>query len=93
MKEHEQALRAVRSYERNRRLIPKVEERLQKARGILEAFLLRSGQDQARLGDYQIERKENGDLAITKLPPEGWEQLEFDHSGFKKDRPSPPARE
>ena len=92
MKEHEQAIRAVRSFERNRALLPKTEERLQKARGILEAYLLRSGQDQARLGGYQVERNENGDLVVTKLPPDGWEQLELEHAELRRrTRQNPPT--
>jgi len=78
VKEAEQATRAARSYERNAQLAPKIEERLAKARGILESYLLLTGKSIVLVGGYQVALLEDGSLSVTRLPPEGWEQLEMD---------------
>ena len=78
MKEAEQATRAARSYERNAQLAPKIEERLAKARGILESYLLLTSKSIVLVGGYQVALLEDGSLSVTRLPPEGWEQLEMD---------------
>ena len=78
MKEAEQATRAARSYERNAQLAPKIEERLDRARSILESYMLLSGKTVVHLGGYQIAMLEDGSLSVTRLPPEGWEQLEME---------------
>ena len=76
MKEDEKAIKAARSYERNLVLKPRVEERLDKARSVLESYLMLNGGTSVQLGGYKIELH-NGELLITRLPPEGWEQLEM----------------
>jgi len=78
MKEAEQATRAARSYERNAQLAPKIEARLEKARNALESYMLLSGKSVVHLGGYQIALLEDGSLSVTRLPPEGWEQLEIE---------------
>lgn len=78
MKEVEHATRAARSYERNAQLAPKVEERLARARSALESYMLLSGKSIVHLGGYQIAMLEDGSLSVTRLPPEGWEQLEME---------------
>lgn len=78
MKETERATRAARSYERNAQLAPKIEERLEKARSALESYMLLSGKTVVHLGGYQVAVLEDGSLSVTRLPPEGWEQLEME---------------
>ena len=78
MKEAEQASRAARSYERNAQLAPKIEERLDRARSILESYLLLSGKTSAHVGGYQIAHLQDGRLSVSRLPPEGWEQVEME---------------
>jgi hypothetical protein len=88
MKETEQASRAARSYERNAQLAPKIEERIERARSTLEGYLRRSGKSMVHLGGYQIALLQDGSLAVTRLPPEGWEQLEMTLSEKEADRSS-----
>lgn len=78
MKEAEKAIRAARSYERNAQLAPKIEERLDRARSMLRSYMLLSGETIIHLGGYQIALLEDGSLSVTRLPPEGWEQLEME---------------
>ena len=78
MKEAEQATRAARSYERNAQLAPKIEERLDRARSTLESYMLLCGKTSVHLGGYQIALLQDGSLSVTRLPPEGWEQLEIE---------------
>ena len=77
IKERLQAIRAARSCERNRILKAKVEARLKMAQSRLESYFLLNGVTSMRLGDYQVELRD-GEFVITKLPPDGWEQLELE---------------
>ena len=70
-------MRAARSYVYNRDLKPKVEARLSKALTRIEGYLLRNETESACLGRYRMELV-NGQLVVSELPPEGWEQLEMD---------------
>lgn len=72
-KETLQAFRAVRSYTYNWALKPEVEARLEKACSRLKSYLLLNGVNALRLGNYRVELVE-GELQITALPPQGWEQ-------------------
>jgi len=76
MKERLNAIRAVRSFEHNRALKPKVETRLEKARSRLKAYLMLNGATSIRLGNYQAQLVD-GELVVTKVPPDGWEQAEL----------------
>lgn len=84
MKERERAVRAARSYIHNRALKPKVEARLARATARLESYLLRQGCESLCLGRYKVERV-NGELVVSELPPEGWEQLEMSGLGADAD--------
>ena len=70
-------MRAARSYVYNRDLMPKVEERLAKAVTSIETYLVRNEKESACLGRYRVELVD-GQLVVSDLPPEGWEQLEID---------------
>ena len=83
MKERERVVRAARSYVYNRDLKPKVEERLAKASSRMESYLLRNATESACLGRYRVELVD-GELSVSELPPEGWEQLEM--GGFDGDK-------
>ena len=76
-------MRAARSYVYNRDLKPKVEARLAKAVARMESYLLRNATESACLGRYRVELVE-GQLVVSELPPEGWEQLEMD--GLDRDQ-------
>jgi len=75
MKERE-AYRALRSFNYNRDLKPKVDFRLERARDRLKSYLMLNGTNSMRLGRYQVDLIED-QLHITKLPPEGWEQRQM----------------
>ena len=70
-------MRALRSYQYNRVLKPRVETRLTKAQSRLESYLMLRGTNSVRLADCRVEMVE-GELAITRLPPDGWTQLEME---------------
>lgn len=76
MKERLQIIRAAQSYEYNRVRAPEVEARLEKARSRLKSYLILHGVNSMRLGGYQLELVE-GELVVTNLPPDGFEQLEL----------------
>lgn len=78
MKEVEKVTSAARSYEHNAQLAPKIEERLDRARSVLESYMLVSGKTMVRLGGYQIALLDDGSLSVTRLPPGGWEQLKME---------------
>jgi len=77
MKETLKAIRAVRSFEYNRALKPKVESRLESARSRVKAYLMLNGATSIRLGNYQAELVD-GELMVSKVPPDGWEQAELE---------------
>jgi hypothetical protein len=77
MKEYERAVRAAISYAYNEKLLPKVQERLERAEGVLEGYLVLSGKEQARLGPYQVEKDEEG-IRIGPAGDDGWEQSKID---------------
>ena len=74
---------AARSYVYNRDLKPKIEARLAKAASRMESYLLRNARESACLGRYRVELVD-GELLVSELPPEGWEQLAMD--GFGGDK-------
>ena len=82
MKERERAAHAARSFVHNRELKPKVEERLARAVASLESYLLRHDSQSVCLGRYKVELVD-GEVMVSELPPEGWEQLEM--SGLRPD--------
>ena len=90
MKERLKAIRAARSFEYNRDLQPKVEARLEKARSRLKAYLMLNGATSVRLGNYQAELVD-GDLVVTRTPPDGWEQLQME--GLSAGQAHEPATE
>lgn len=89
-KEALQAFRAVRSYTHNLALKPEVEERLEKARSRLKSYLLLHGVNALRLGNYQVELIE-GELRITLLPSQGWEQPALRGLKAGQEAPQEPA--
>ena len=86
------AIRAARSYEYNRVLRPKVEARLEKAQSWLKSYLMLNDAPSVQLGDYQVELID-GELVVSELPPDGWEQLEMERSSPVEahERASPDA--
>ena len=83
VKEKQRIVRAARSYEYNRARAPEVEARLERARTRLKSYLILHGLNSMRLGGYQLELTE-GELVVTKLPPDGFEQLEL--QGFDTEK-------
>ena len=66
-------MRAAISYTYNEELLPKVQQRLEKAQGVLEGYLILSGKERAQLGPYQVERGDEG-IRIEPAGDDGWEQ-------------------
>ena len=76
MKEYERAARAATSYAFNKDLLPKVQERLEKAEAVLESYLSLQGQERVRVGRFEIERVDEG-IRIEPVD-DGWRQEEID---------------
>ena len=90
MKERERAVQAARSYIHNRDLKPKIEARLARAIAGLESYLLLHETESVRLGRYRVALVA-GELVVSELPPEGWEQLELSGLGEGSPQEAPPT--
>ena len=69
-------MRAIRSLAYNRGLKPLVEERIERAESKLRGYLLRQNSTAERIGSYEVEMDEDGEISLSLLPvDDGWNQL------------------
>ena len=69
-------MRAIRSLSYNRGLQPLVEGRIERAESKLRGYLLKQNLTATRVGPYEVEMDEEGDISLSRLPvDDGWEQL------------------
>ena len=68
-------MRAVRSLAYNRELKPLVEGRIERAESKIRGYLLTNSLTATRIGPYQVEMNEEGDIAYSRLLVDEWEQL------------------
>ena len=71
-------MRAARSYAYNQDLRERVEGRLERARTMLESYLLLQGATSAQLGAFRVDL-DNGEISITRTAADdGWEQMNME---------------
>ena len=68
-------MRSIRSLAYNRELQPLVEDRIERAEANLRGYLLTNGLAATRVGPYQVEMDEEGDIFLARLPGDDWQQL------------------
>lgn len=68
-------MRAVRSLAWNRKILPVIEERLERAEKQLRSYLYIQGRKSIRAGVYQVELDEEENVHLTRLPVDDWQQL------------------
>ena len=68
-------MRAARSLNYNRELQPLVEERIERAEGTLRDYLMANGRTALRLGAFQVEMDEEGEIHLSRLPMDEWQQM------------------
>ncbi len=68
-------MRSIRSLAYNRELQPLVEDRIERAEASLRGYLLVNGLATARVGPYQVDMDEEGDISLTRLPVDDWQQV------------------
>lgn len=68
-------LRAVRSFAWNRRLLPVIQERYNKAEDIVRSRLLVRGEENIQVGPYTVSLTPEQDVELTWNGEDEWEQL------------------
>ncbi len=69
-------MRAIRSLAYNRELQPLVEGRIERAESKIRGYLLTNSLTATRIGPYQVEINEEGDIDYSRLPvDDNWQQL------------------
>jgi len=68
-------MRAVRSLAYNRELKPVIDGRIERAEGKVRGYMLTNNQTTTRIGVFQVEIDEGGDLVLTRLEMDDWQQL------------------
>ena len=73
--ERYRVMRAVRSLAYNRELKPVIDGRIERAEAKVRGYMLASDQTTTRIGAFQVDIDEDGDLALTRLQMDDWQQL------------------
>lgn len=68
-------MRAVRSLAYNRELNPVIVGRIERAEAKVRGYMLVNGLTSTRIGAFQVEMDEDGDLALSRLQMDEWQQL------------------
>jgi hypothetical protein len=83
-------MRSIRSLAYNRELKPLVEDRIERAEASLRGYLLTNGLAATRVGPYQVEMDEEGDISLTRLPVDDWQQLPLPQLNGSREPSSTP---
>ena len=78
---YSQADAAIRSLAYNRELQPLVEDKIERAEASIRGYLLVNGVATARVGPYQVDMDEEGDISLTRLPVDDWQQMPLSQLG------------
>ena len=70
-------MRAVRSLAFNRTLQPLVVDRIVRAESKIRGYLLTHDLEATRLGAYLVEMDEDGDLHLSRLAVDDWQQMKL----------------
>jgi hypothetical protein len=68
-------MRAVRSLAYNRKLKPVIEGRIERAEAKVRGYMMVNGLSSSRIGAFEVELDEDGDLSLTRLQSDDWQQL------------------
>jgi hypothetical protein len=68
-------MRAIRSLAYNRELQPLVDARIERAESRIRGYLLTRDLPAVRLGAYLVEMDEAGDLRLSRLSVDEWQQM------------------
>lgn len=68
-------MRAVRSLAYNRELKPVIEGRIERAETNIRGYMLANSLRTTQIGAFEVEMDEDGDLALSRLPMDEWEQM------------------
>ena len=68
-------MRAIRSLAYNRELKPVIDGRIERAETKVRGFMLVNGLTSTRIGAFQIDMDEDGDLELERLQMDEWQQL------------------
>ena len=68
-------MRAVRSLAYNRELRPVIEGRIERAEAKVRRHMMVNGLSATRIGAFEVEMDEEGDLSLTRLQLDEWQQL------------------
>jgi len=80
--EYRQLSRALRSLLHNRKLLPRVERRLDQAQARLKAALITQAEGPMHVGPYRLHLTTDGKIAAEYVGGEdGWEQLVIEELG------------
>lgn len=82
-----EAIRAVRSLAWNRYLLPLVERRIAYAEQVIRSYLTLQGVTTGQLGMFEVCLEEE-QISITKLPPDGWEQIHLPEADVQQSSPT-----
>lgn len=84
---HEAALppvRAVRSLAWNRKMLPVVQARMERAESVVRAHLLLNGNGCLRVGPYEISLNGDGEIVVNRIETSDWRQLPLPESELPK---------
>lgn len=70
-------MRAVRSLVYNRKMKPVIEGRIERAEAKIRSYLLSHDLTSSRLGSFQVDMDEMGELNIEQLPVDDWQQMKL----------------
>ena len=73
--ERYRVMRAVRSLAYNRELKPVIEGRIERAEAKVRGFMMANELSSTRIGAFEVEMDEDGDLSLTRLELDDWQQL------------------
>ena len=68
-------MRAIRSLAYNRNLKPVIEGRIERAEAKVRGYMMVNELSSTRIGAFEVEMGEEGDLSLTRLQMDEWQQL------------------
>ena len=68
-------MRAVRSLAYNRNLKPVIEGRIERAEAKVRGYMMVNELSSTRIGAFEVDMDEDGDLSLTRLQLDDWQQL------------------
>jgi hypothetical protein len=70
-------LRAIRSLNYNRRLLPLIERRIEYSEATIRNHLLLRGETEDQVGPYEIRLDDTGKVGVTQAYTDDWSQMDL----------------